>query len=238
MPAVLPSFRRLLDQSVRIFNSRHAEALLLRASDEQLPTHPRHVASVRARMGTLLEVIFVTLWNEALKGVTNRWRIAFNYVTEYPDLYLRDDKGKVHLRLETKALHDEADEGAARFDNWTKLIHRDEDILIVLGWKWHEVERDRAVAAWPEVIRWEAVSAWEIAQERDKRHRIVGGTFGPQGQPFVRSSRTGRMKKDPGNYGKLKRIVHLSRRNSHLHEDVRRLLGLIDALYPKNPTPE
>jgi len=231
-PIILDSFRTLLDQSVRVFNVRVGEALLVRTTDEQLPTHPKHIASVRARMGTLLEAIFVTLWNEELKKETERWSITFNYVTEYPDLYLRDNSGKVHFRLETKTLHNEADEGAARFDTWTKLIHRNEDILVILGWKWREAVRDGVVLAWPEIVKSEALSAWALAQERDKRLKIVGGTFGPQGQPFVCSSRTGKMIPDPGNYGKLKRIVHHSRRGEELHVDVSRLLGLLTLLYP------
>ncbi len=103
---------------------------------------------------------------------------------------------------------------------------------MILGWKWREVKRAAAILAWPEIVTWQALSAWAVAQERDTRLKIVGGTFGPQGQPFVCSSQTGKMIADPGNYGKLKRIVHSSRRNAILHEDVRRLLELLDFLYP------
>lgn len=120
LPAVRPQVQRVLDASVHLFSHLHSPRYLVRLATEVVPTHPRDVSAVRARMGTLIELFLANVWNELIDhGDVSDWRVSVNYVTEYPHLYLRDENGDSHLRIETKALHDEADEGAARFDTVT-----------------------------------------------------------------------------------------------------------------------
>ncbi|GIX49460.1 MAG: hypothetical protein KatS3mg131_3671 [Candidatus Tectimicrobiota bacterium] len=160
IPDALNAVNRLLVAFRDTFNQDYSPRYLLKLTTEVVPTHPRDVAVVRARMGTLIEFALAVSWNEAAKSSRNAgWRVSMNYVTEYPNLYLRDDRGTIRLRLETKCLHDEADEGAARFDVLTPLIDRSMDVLVVVGWKW--VSSGSIV--YPSIIIAEAFSAYELA---------------------------------------------------------------------------
>ncbi|MGH7944809.1 MAG: hypothetical protein ACREF9_07350 [Opitutaceae bacterium] len=184
-------------------------------------------------MGTIIELALAERWNELIRG-TGRpdWRVTVNYVTEYPDLYLRDVDGEVRARIETKTVHDEADEGAARFDTVTPLIDPSADILVVAGWRWERVRVRRKQLMYPHIVASDAFCASDICVERDTRFRITGGVFKAAGRPFVRA-RGGGFVADPGNYGKLNRIIHRTRRLEDLSEEVRRLSVLWNTIFPK-----
>jgi len=228
----LKVFRALLVEAVNRFNAGVGRKLFVRKDDEQLPTHSKHVSSVRARMGSLLEYELTSILNDLLHVQNPTLSFTYNYVTEYPDIYLRDANGNRLLRIEFKTLHDEADEGASRFDTWTKMLRQHEDIIVVAGWHWVAA----GILSWPEIIAAEAVSGWHLAQERDWGHKKRGGTFGPNGEPYVTGKRTGRARLDQGNYGKLQRIVHRGRCNCvGLNSDVKKFLDLLNRIYPDSP---
>src|SRR5438105_3647297 len=106
LPDVLPLWRQVLLASVDVFNGSYSPRCLVRLRTEVVPTHPRDVSAVRARMGTLIELFLAVIWNNFIGS--SGWRVSVNYVTEYPNLFLRDGDGDIYLRIETKALHDEA----------------------------------------------------------------------------------------------------------------------------------
>ena len=235
LPAVLPLLQILLDASVPLFNSIQGPRYLIRLATEVVPTHPRYISAVRARMGGLIELSLAAIWNDFLnrKGDKN-WRVSINYVTEYPNLYLRDWSGNIYLRIETKALHDEADEGAARFDTVTPLIDPSLDVLIVIGWKWKHDQVGSNNVAYPVIFAAGAYSAIEIAKERDTRFRLLGGKFRSGGIPYVPSKKDSKkLVEDPGNYGKLNRIVHSSRKLNQLSSEVTNFVLLLGKIYPK-----
>lgn len=226
------AFAPVFAECVRKFNATYARKLLVRDSTELLPTHPRHVSSARARLGGLIEGVLCHILNAQLARAGFEESFSYNCITEYPDLYLRDKKGRVLLRLEVKALHDESFEGSSRFDTWTKHLQLENDLLIVVGWKWTE----QADLLWPEIVIAESFSAAHIAHERDHGHRLRGGTFGANGEPFILAKKTKRASPDQGNYGKLMRIVHMDRIGKvKLHHDVVRFAALLNMLYPNSP---
>ncbi len=233
VPDVLPLFRKLLAAAVEVFNQRRSPHSLVRLAAEVIPTHPKDISAVRARMGTIIESALADTWNTfILAGAFQTWRIAVNY--EYPDLYLRDEDGAIRLPIETKALHDEADEGAARFDTPTPYLNQFLDIVVVVGWRWARAPRGRGELVYPSIFAADAFSATEIAQERDRRFRILGGVFRARGRPFVRGKKAGRpFVADPGNYGKLNRIIHSTRRREEMAEDLQRFMDLLLTIYPK-----
>jgi hypothetical protein len=235
LPKVLPLFQKVLDTSIPVFNGLHSPRYLLRLATEVVPTHPRYVSAVRARMGTLIELSLNAIWND-LTGWKSQegWRVSVNYVTEYPNLYLRGRSGDIYLRIETKALHDEADEGAARFDTVTPLIDPSVDILVVIGWRWKKDRSQKHEVVYPLIFASGAYSAIEIARERDTRFRLIGGKFRSGGAPYVPSKKDrGKLVEDPGNYGKLNRIVHASRKIEDLSPEVRNFLDLLRKIYPR-----
>jgi hypothetical protein len=233
VPAVLQVFREFLAEGNRVLNDDYSPRVLVRRVSDPIPTHPRHVADVRGRMGTLLEAGLAGIWNEFIKASAEPlWRITVNYVTEYPDLYVRDPDGAEVMRIEVKALHDEADEGAARFDAPTPMIDEGLDILVILGWCWAKSARGKIPLAYPTVRVYDALGAKEVARERDTRFQLTGGRFKAGGVPYVRAKFMRTLRPDPGNYGKLNRIIHKSRRPEDLTDDVRRLADLLTTLYP------
>lgn len=235
VPSVLPHFRALLDAAVEAFNQLRSPRSLVRLATELIPTHPLDITAVRGRMGTLIELGLADLLNGFIQGSGfPRWRISVNYVTEYPNLYLRDENGAIRLRIETKALHDEAEEGAARFDTLTPYINQFLDVLIVVGWRWARVQERSVELVYPAIFAADALSAIELARERDTRFRMLGGVFRAGGRPYVHAKRRGRpFVSDPGNYGKLNRIVHPTRRPEDLAQDTRRFLQLLQTIYPQ-----
>lgn len=239
VPEILAPFRALVQEGVLHFNKTYSARTLIRLSTEVVPNHPRDVTAVRGRMGTLLELGLAQMWNEFLATAADpEWRVTVNYVTEYPDLYLRNERGDIALRIETKALHDEADEGAARFDTLTPLIDESLDVLVVVGWQWKHARPSAAQVSYPFIFAADAFSAMEVARERDTRFRITGGVFRSGGRPFVRPKKARRKyKADPGNYGKLNRIVHRTRPWDALSEEVRRLITLLSEIFPGRRRP-
>lgn len=234
VPEILPRFRDFLQAASNVFSAEYSPRVLVRPVADKVPKHPRHVADVRARMGTLIEAGLAGIWNEFIKtGDFQGWRLAVNYVTEYPDLYLRDDDGERRLRIEVKTLHDEADEGAARFDTLTPLIDASTDVLVVVGWRWQTQSGRRIDIVYPVILAADAISAHEIARERDVRFEITGGVFKSGGRPYVRAKKgASRYVPDPSNYGKLNRIIHRTRRDADLTEDLQRFAELLLKIYP------
>ena len=122
---------------------------------------------------------------------------------------------------------------AARFDVPTPLIDESLDTLVVVGWKWRTEGTGNRALSFPQIVEGVTLSAMEIARERDTRFRALGGSFRSGGLPYVRSKKTGRWVADPGNYGKLNRIIHPSRREEDLSDEIRVFQQLLQRVYPR-----
>ena len=113
-----------------------------------------------------------------------------------------------------KAVDAELDEQAARFSTPTVLIDADKDMLLLIGWKWTDLEhREKIIGEFPYIFAGVILPASEIAAERDVRLEITRGKIEGE-KVLVYSEKKRDFVPDPGNYGKLWRIVHRTRRNT------------------------
>ncbi len=183
-------------------------------SIEPLPEDRRQLSSYRTRIGTMLEYALSTEAVHLLKErYGDQYFLTFSVAHEYPDFYFRDQALSILLRIEMKAVDADSDEQAARFSTPTVQINSEEDLLLLIGWEWRDLIRlERIIGEYPHIFACCVIPADEIARERDIRLEITGGKV-EDGQVYVLSSRTGSYVPDPGNYGKLWRIVHPSRRD-------------------------
>lgn len=214
----------LLAESVRALNLGFSPMRLSKRSRkvEALPTEKKQLSSFRTRMGTILEYALST----ELQALLNRLYgdqllLTFAVAHEYPDFYLRDKNLTPRMRIEMKGVDADSDEQAARFDAPTSEIDANTDIVVLIGWEWKNTEN--GLGEYPYIFAYVAVPAAEIAKERDQRLVAIGGKI-EDGQVLVPSTKNpGTMVPDPGNYGKLWRIISRDRRgSSHLSDHMRR----------------
>jgi hypothetical protein len=148
---------------------------------------------------------------------------------EYPDFYLRDSPLKQVLRMEMKAVDADSDEQAARFDVLTREIDPARDLVLFVAWEWVETRRkEGSYGEHPNIFAHLVLPAIEIARERDRRLIETGGRVTDEGILVPSKKKPGQHVPDPGNYGKLLRIVHASRRGSEdLSDGIRRFVQFL-----------
>lgn len=158
---------------------------------------------------------------------------------EYPDFYLRDHTLTSVLRIEMKAVDAESDEQAARFGVPTLDIENESDLLLLIGWKWKKIlSKNVEIGEYPFIFTSLIIPAKDIVEERDKRLKIAGGKIEGR-QVFVpKRGQPENFVSDSGNYGKLWRLIHRSRRKAKdLSPAVKRFLEflkIIDEYSPNN----
>ena len=252
LPEILSQSKSDIEEISKYFNELLAEAIQRVNADfspqrlskrprqiEPLPTDKRQLSSYRTRIGTMLEYALSTEMNAIIKErYGDKYLLTFATAHEYPDFYFRDDTLTSLLRIEMKAVDAESDEQAARFSTPTVLIDTDKDMLLLIGWKWTDLERtEKIIGEFPHIFAGVILSAGEIAAERDIRLEITKGKI-EEGKVLVYSQKKKDFVPDPGNYGKLWRIVHRTRRNTeNLSETVRLFedfLKKIDEHSPRN----
>ena len=209
----------LFRQAANRVNTRFSpERLVKQPRDiEPLPEDRRQLSSYRTRIGTMLEYALSTEAVHLLKErYGDQYFLTFAVAHEYPDFYFRDQALSILLRIEMKAVDADSDEQAARFSTPTAQIDSEEDLLLLIGWEWQDLIRsERIIGEYPHIFACYVIPAGEIARERDIRLEKTGGKI-VGNQVYVLSSRTGNYVPDPGNYGKLWRIIDKSRRRSEV----------------------
>ena len=206
---------------------------------EPLPTDARQLSSYRTRIGTMLEYALSTEMNAIIKErYDDKYSLTFATAHEYPDFYFRDDTLTLLLRIEMKAVDAESDEQAARFSTPTMLIDADRDMLLLIGWRWQNLEQDgEIIGEFPSIFAGVILSASEIAKERDIRLEITKGKIEGE-KVLVYSEKRKEFVPDPGNYGKLWRIIHHSRLNAEDLSDTigrfKHFLEKVDEHSPRN----
>ena len=194
---------------------------------EPLPTDQRQLSSYRTRLGTMLEYGLST---EIEKLLVNDFGddlyLTFAVAHEFPDFYLRDAQRSPILKIEMKAVDADSDEQAARFDVLTEDLNEHRDFILFIGWKWEEKTKGKVKWESPQVFSFAFVPAIEIAKIRDERLIAKGGKIENR-EVLVYSKRQGVLVRDPGNFGKLWRIVQAKQRkeseglNTHVQELIR-----------------
>lgn len=235
-------FDALLAHAVAQINAEFAQQRLAKAprNQEPLPSDTRQLSSYRTRVGTMLEYAISTEMAHALQQrYGSTYLLTFTTFHSYPDFQLRDADVRPLLRIEMKAVDAESDEQAARFDAPTVWIDKRRDMLLLIAWEWRDLvaERGTVIGEYPHIFASLVVPAADIASERDVRLEITGGKI--EGEDvYVYSRSKGDFVPDPGNYGKLWRLVHTTRvASGDLSDSVGKLmefLGKVDAASPRN----
>lgn len=214
--AIATYFDQLVAEAAQSLNegfNRHRLAKSTRVA-EPLPTATRQLSSYRTRIGTMLEYGLSTEVDLILRErYGSDFGLTFAVSHEYPDFYLRDSALAKLLRIEMKAVDAGSDEQAARFAVPTIDVNINEDLLLLVAWEWSDIATDGiAVGECPQIFRTLVIAAGDVANERDKRLTLTGGEIRADGV-FV-PGRGGEFVVDPGNYGKLWRLIHGSRHAS------------------------
>jgi hypothetical protein len=136
-----------------------------------------------------------------------------------------------------KAVESESDEQAARFDAPTNEIDSNKDLLLIVGWYWRQDESKGVRVEYPEIFSYVILDAGELAEERDRRVANLGGKVSRDGTVLVPSTKQpGKMVPDPGNYGKLWRIIEANRRTSmDLSDTSKQLVEFLREIDVKSP---
>ena len=234
-------FNELLAKAIQRVNANFSPQRLSKRirQVEPLPTDKRQLSSYRTRIGTMLEYAISTEMDAIInERYEDKYLLTFATTHEYPDFYFRDDTLSLLLRIEMKAVDAESDEHAARFSTPTISIDTDKDMLLLLGWKWADLkQRGEIIGEFPYIFAGVILPAGEIAKERDVRLKITKGKIEGE-KVFVYSKKKKEFVPDPGNYGKLWRIIHRTRLNvEDLSDTIRqfkRFLEEIDEHSPRN----
>ena len=252
LPELLSQSKLDIEEISKYFNELLAEAIQRVNADfspqrlskrprqvEPLPTDKCQLSSYRTRIGTMLEYALSTEMNAIIKErYGDKYLLTFATAHEYPDFYFRDDTLTSLLRIEMKAVDAESDEQAARFSTPTALVDAGKDMLLLIGWKWTNLEQaEKIIGEFPHIFAGVILSASEIAAERDVRLEITRGKIEGE-EVLVYSEKKRDFVPDSGNYGKLWRIVHRTRRNTENLSDTVRLfedfLKKVDEHSPRN----
>lgn len=212
-----------LPLAVAELNSKFSTRRLIKLSRkvEPLPTEKKLLSSYRTRLGTILEYALSTcLDNAFFQKYGDALKLTFASAHDYPDFFIRDKDNNIVLKVEMKAVDVESEEQAARFDVLAQTIDKNRDLLLFIGWKWQKTVSGKTELEYPHVFTHLVVPAIEIANERDRRLTETGGKI-VRGKVLVPAKKGGRkFTDDPGNYGKLHRIIHGSRKNDRLSDSM------------------
>ncbi len=195
-------------------NNDFARVQLSKATNqvEPLPTERRQLSSYRTRMGTMLEYAIGHLTSLIIAEASGGGLfLTFISAHQYPDFAIRDTRFRQLIRLEMKAMDSASDEIAPRFDVPTVDIDPALDLAVLIGWKWETLRGADAAFMAPQIFGTVVVPGRDLAAERDERIRLTGGEIRGREVYVPSTKRPGEMVPDPGNYGKIRRIIHSSR---------------------------
>jgi len=179
---------------------------------DRIPENERNLTDVRNRMSLLIEYKLAWISNDVLEAHGIRDLFWTNVVANrFPDLELRDDRGRRGVRVEVKCLQAIAEEKSANFDTLKKDLNPNADYIVVFIWEWFS---DQAAIFWdraPKVLRAFVFHASSLAELRDYNWldnppNDLGGGFQGFDLRYAVNCRQGRYNQEEGNYGKLLRI--------------------------------
>lgn len=205
------------------FNKEISAGLLGRPASEALPTESRAQSAFRSRVSLLLEYCVIELLAEFVdRDTQGSARVTFNILNEFADFFIRDDQWQRNLRIDVKTMHIESLEASARYDTRAEEIRADDDYLLFLTWKWEKSVLKEVELYYPTIIDGVFIRAVNVAEERDRRQILAGGSFDDDGYALAESGNR------DTNFGKIKRLVHASRRDSpDLDSGLQKLLDII-----------
>lgn len=179
---------------------------------DRIPENERNLTDVRNRMSLLIEYKVAWTGNDLLNehGIND---LFFTNVVanRFPDLEIRDERGRRGARIEVKCLEAIAEEKSANFDTLKKDLNPNTDYIVVFIWEWF---KDQAAIAWdraPKILRAFVFHASSLAELRD--YNWLGNAPNTLGQGYqgfdlryAVNCVQGQYNEEEGNYGKLLRI--------------------------------
>ena len=228
----------MVQKAADLLNTNFSPRRLCKAprNIEPLPIEKKQLSSYRTRIGTMLEYGLGSEVDSMLaKEHGKRLSLTFAAAHEYPDFYLRDEHLARLLRVEMKAVDAESDEQAARFAVPTAAIADGEDLLLLVGWEWAPImSGTEEIGEYPNIFATLVVPACDIVAERDVRLAITGGVI--RGDEVFVPGKSGGFVTDPGNYGKLWRLVHGTRREAQdLSPSIRKFFHFMRQIDDRSP---
>lgn len=205
------------------FNSEVSPNLLSRLPSETLPTLARNLSAFRSRVSALIEYSLINLLAEFFTIDAPELHVTHNVTNQFGDFFIRNSSWGAELRLDVKTLHDESAEASARFDLPLGEISEFDDYLLYVAWQWSTKLHGGVKLAIPVLLGAIFIPAIEVAQERDLRQKLAGGSIDQDGTPRAQSGNR------DSNFGKINRLVHQTRRNSpDLSPRIKQLLEMLD----------
>lgn len=187
---------------------------------DRIPENERNLTDVRNRVSLIAEYEMARVATRLLedKGLDD---LFFSYVVanRFPDLELRDEKGRRGIRIEVKCLASIAEEKSANFDTLKKDIDPRTDFVVIFLWEWN---RDRAVVGpggnrssdWdraPEFLKVYCFHAASLAHMRDwywlnRPPSNLGDGLQGFDLRYGVNCNSGNYNQEENNYGKLMRM--------------------------------
>ena len=179
---------------------------------DRIPENERNLTDVRNRMSLLIEYKLAWVGNDLLEAHGIHDLFWTNVVANrFPDLELRDHRGRRGVRVEVKCLQAIAEEKSANFDTLKKDLNPHTDYIVVFIWDWF---KDQAAIGWdraPRILRAFVFHASSLAELRDYKWletapTDLGNGFQGFDLRYAVNCRAGKYNEEEGNYGKLLRI--------------------------------
>lgn len=209
-----------LGQVLRHMNTPDVRRRIGLYGGDRIPENERNLTDVRNRVSLIAEYEMARVATRLLedRGLDD---LFFSYVVanRFPDLELRDEKGRRGIRIEVKCLASVAEEKSANFDTLKKDIDPRTDFVVVFLWEW---KRDGAVVGpgddrrlnWdraPEFLRVYCFHAASLAHMRDwywlnSPPPDLGNGLQGFDLRYGVNCKAGKYNQEEGNYGKLMRM--------------------------------
>ncbi|WP_199249757.1 hypothetical protein [[Phormidium] sp. ETS-05] len=226
----------LMPKAVEDVNEIFAPRQLIKRerTTEPLPIDKRQLSSYRTRLGTILEYAVSNSIDSLIRQVFgDELRLTFEVAHRYPDFLIRDRVLEPTVRIEMKAVDADSDEQSARFEVLSSLIQGEKDIVILIGWEWCQDELANGTKCeYSTIFSFVVVPAAELARERDESVRLRGGRVEADKILVPKKGRSGELKPDEGNAGKILRLVHTTRKKEpfKLSQYIQQYLQFTDAV--------
>lgn len=225
-----------MPQAVNQVNSLFAPRQLAKLDRlvEPLPTNKRQLSSYRTRIGTMLEYALSKHMDDIILSMFGfDLRLTFAVAHEYPDFYVRDAVLGKRIQIEMKAVDADSDEQSARFEVLSSLINSEEDVVVLVGWAWHNSQlKNGTPYEYPEIFSYVVVPAFELAKERDQSVVLRGGRVDATGIFVPSKKQPGELTPDPHNSGKILRLIHQTRKQDlfKLSKNIQAYLQFVDSV--------
>ena len=197
---------------VRHLNETDSRRRLSLYGGDRIPENERNLTDSRNRISLILEYEFARVITKILTDANSHDLFcAYVVANRFPDLEIRNDKGKLGLRFEVKCLQSIAEEKSANLATLRKDIQPITDFIVVFLWDW---TYKRTTTQWdraPYVVDFYVFNASSLATLRDwywlnRPPTNVGNGYQGFDLRYAVNCAQGKYNEEEGNFGKLLRL--------------------------------